>query len=167
MKLEDTGQEYLDLRFEIPQPGVSLFQFEEGITKRTNETTGKTTLQLPLSIIRVIEGPEDNEGKKLSHFVPIESDFGERQLAGILSLTGLVDSFAQKFGGELDATSDKLINALKLKLPGKFIKGVHEVKKDQQGNDRANLVRLEKATKGSPPSKPKQKKPEEAADADW
>src|SRR5512136_3363555 len=118
MKLENTKQDSMDLAYEVPQAGVSILQFEEGIQKRTNEKSGKTTLQLPFVIDRVVEGPEENQGKKLSHFVPIETDFGERQLAGILTLTGLIDSFAQKFGEDVDVTSDQFINALKLKLPG-------------------------------------------------
>jgi len=73
-------------------------------------------------IDKVVEGPEDNEGKKLSHFVPIETEFGERQLAGILTMVGLIGTFAQKFGATADVTGDAFINAIKLKLPGKMIK---------------------------------------------
>jgi hypothetical protein len=98
MKLEDTKQDFMDLNFEVPQPGISVLQFQEGIQKRTNENSGKTTLQLPLVIDRVVEGPDDNQGKKLSHFVPIETEWGERQLAGILTLTGLMGGFSKKFG---------------------------------------------------------------------
>ena len=143
MKLENTKQDSLDLAFEVPQGGVSILQFEEGIQKRTNEKSGKTTLQLPFVIDRVVEGPEENHGKKLSHFVPIETEFGERQLSGILTLTDLIGNFAQKFGEreDVDATNDQFINALKLKLPGKFIKAHHEVRKDQAGKDRANPLR--------------------------
>ncbi len=151
MKLENTNQESMDLAFEIAQAGVSVLQFEEGIQKRTNEKSGKTTLQLPFVIDRVIEGPEENHGRKLAHFVPIETDFGEKQLAGILTLTGLVDSLAQKFGEDVDVTDDQLINALKLKLPGKFIKAHHEVRKDQQGKDRANITKFERAGNNSQP----------------
>jgi hypothetical protein len=100
-----------------------------------------------------LEGPEDNEGKKLSHFVPIETEFGEKQLAGILTITGLMPGFAKKFGGDVDVTDDAFVNALKLKLPGKLIKATHEVRKDQNGKDRANVTRFEKVT-GGESSKP-------------
>lgn len=153
MELKETGKDYLDLDFEIPQAGVSILQFEEGITKRTNENSGKTTLQLPLVIDRVVEGSEDNDGKKLSHFVPIETEFGERQLAAILTITGLMPGFAKKFGADVEVTDDTFINAIKLKLPGKFIKAAHEVRKDQNGKDRVNITRFEKVTAGAP-SKP-------------
>jgi hypothetical protein len=158
MELKDTGKDYLDLNFEIPQAGVSIVQFEEGVQKRTNESSGKTTLQLPMVIDRVIEGPEDNEGKKLSHFVPIETEFGEKQLAGILTITGLMGSFAKKFGADVDVTDDAFINALKLKLPGKFVTATHEVRKDNSGKDRVNVTRFEKVSgSGSPKASPPDK----------
>jgi hypothetical protein len=159
----------LDLEFEIPQPGTSICQFLEGVTKRTNEASGKTTLQLPLQIDTVLEGPDDNEGRKLSHFVPIETPFGEKQLSGILTLTGLIDSFAARFGGDIDATSDKLINALKLKLPGKFVKVTHVVRKDGQGKDRCNVIKVEAATNKASSAK-KQSSAKQEGDAggdDW
>src|SRR5512136_1509425 len=111
MQLKDTGKDYLDLDFEVPEAGVSNLQFEEGIQKRTNEKTGKTTLQLPMVIDKVVEGPEANEGKKMSHFVPIETDFGEKQLAAILTITGLMGPFSKKFGDDVDVTDDAFINA--------------------------------------------------------
>jgi hypothetical protein len=158
MKLEDTGITSVDLDFEIPQSGVSILQFQEGITKRTNENSGKTTLQLPMVIERVIEGPEDNAGKKMSHFVPIETGFGEKQLAGILTITGLIGAFSKKFGNDVDVTDDAFVNALKLKLPGKFITATHEVRKDNSGKDRVNVIRFEKVGGGgSPKASPTQK----------
>ncbi len=170
MDLKDTGQDTVDLEFEIPEAGVSVFQFEEGITKRTNENSGKTTLQLPMIIDQVLEGPESNEGKKLSHFVPIETEFGERQLAGILTLTGLISSFAGKFGAKVDITEDeKFINALKLKLVGKFVKGHHTVRKDQAGKDRANVTKFERFVKGKSKPRPSEKSSNDdsAGDDDW
>ena len=158
MKLENTNKEYLDLDFQIPEAGVSVLQFEEGITKRTNENSGKTTLQLPLVIDRVIDGPATNAGLKMSHFVPIETGYGENQLAAILSITDLMDAFGKKFGPDVDVTDDGFINAVKIKLPGKLIKATHEVRKDTSGKDRATITRFEKvggggSAKANPPSK--------------
>jgi len=167
MELKDTGKDVLDLEFEIPEAGVSVLQIQEGIQKRTNENSGKTTLQIPFVIDTVLEGPESNEGKKLSHFVPIETEYGERMLQGMLTLTGLVNSFADKFGNEIEVTDDKFINALKLKLPGKFIKGTHEVRKDNSGKDRSNIVKLEKFSKGKAKSGPANPSGNEAGDSDW
>ena len=158
MKLEDTGQDAMDLGFEVPEPGVSVCKFEEGIQKRTNENSGKTTLQLPMIIDQVIDGPEDNVGKKLSHFVPIETSFGEKQLNGILTMTGLVNSFAEKLGDEIEPTDDRFLNPLKLKLPDKFITVHHDVRKDNKGRDQINIVKFERFGKGKPvPANPKGK----------
>jgi hypothetical protein len=158
MKLEDTGVTSMDLDFQVPEAGVSILQFEEGLQKRTNENSGKTTLQLPLIIDRIVEGPESNAGLKLSHFVPIETEFGEKQLASILSITDLMDPFLKKFGPDVEVTDDTFVNALKIKLPGKFIKATHEVRKDNSGKDRATITRFEKvggggSAKANPPSK--------------
>ena len=166
MKLEDTKQTYLDLAFEIPQPGISIVQFEEGITKMTNEKSGKTTLRLPLVIDRVIEGPEENAGKKMSHFVPIETEFGERQLAGIVMMTGLLPAFVKNFGPEVNAQDDKFLNAVKLKLPGKSVIVHHNVRKDNKDKDQVNITRMEMADgKGPETPKPAGKRAGKAAEA--
>jgi hypothetical protein len=143
MKLEPYENDYLDLDFQTPQPGVSILQFEEGIQLRFNENSGKTTLQFPCTIDTVLEGPDDNAGLKLSHFCPVETPFGEKQLAGVLTMTGLIAAVSEKFGSDVDATSEQLVNYLKLKLPGKFIKAQHTVRKDNQGRERANITRFE------------------------
>ena len=165
MKFETANQDYLDLNFEVPAPGVSVLMFEEGIQKRTNEKSGKTTLQLPFVISEVLEGPEDNEGKKLSHFVPIETSWGEKQLTSLLAMTDLLNKFAEKFKGEVDVHDDKFIDSLKLKLVGKKVKAHHDVQKDQSGKDRTVIVRFEKVTNGTPA--PKVKGKEKSDEAGW
>jgi hypothetical protein len=163
MKFETNNQEFLDLNFEVPTQGVSILMFEEGIQKRTNEKSGKTTLQLPFVISEVLEGSEDNEGKKLSHFVPIETKWGEKQLTSLLAMTGLLNKFAEKFKGEVDIHDDKFIDSLKLKLVGKKIKAHHDVQKDQAGKDRTVIIRFEKVQNSNPVPKTKtSEKPEEA-----
>ena len=143
MKLENTGCTSMDLDFEIPQPGTSIVEFLEGVQKRTNATSGKTTLQLPMTIDTVVDGPESNHGCSMSHFVPIETAFGEKQLANILTMTGLVDMFAKKFGNDVDITDDSFVNALKLKLPGKRMQITHDIRKDNSNKDRVSIVRME------------------------
>ena len=149
MKFETDRRDFLDLNFELPTRGVSILMFEEGIQKRTNEKSGKTTLQLPFVISEVIEGEEDNQGKKLSHFVPIETKWGEKQIASLLAMTGLLGKFAEKFNGEVDVHDDNFIDSLKLKFVGKKIKAHHDVQKDQAGKDRTVIIRFEKVQDGS------------------
>ena len=42
MKLEDTGQTYMDFDFDVPQKGKSVLEFDQGMTKMTNPTSNKT-----------------------------------------------------------------------------------------------------------------------------
>ena len=170
MKIEKTNIDHIDLAYEIPTPGISLCQFEEGITKQTNEKSGKTTLRLPMVIIKVIDGDDGNEGRKMSHFVPIETDFGEKQINGILNLTGLADTFATKYKGDLSPLEDGFINHLKLKLPGKQVKVHHDLRKDQKGKDQVNISRFEMVdgAASKPASKPTAAKGEgKAGEEDW
>ena len=158
MKLENVKIDHLDLSYEVPLPGTSVLQFEEGIAKQFNEKSGKTTLRLPLIIDKVVEGPPENEGKKMSHFIPIETAFGEKQLVSILSMTGLLESLSKKYLDDFSPMeNEEFIKNLKLKLPGKFIKAVHDVRKDSKGKDQVNIVRFEAFT-NSGTEKPSLKK---------
>jgi hypothetical protein len=146
MKLENTGSDVIDLDFEVPAPGTSVLEIQEGIRKNYNENSGKTTLLLPFMIDRVVEGPDGNEGLKLNHFVPIETAFGEKQLAGILTITELIEPFSKKFGADVDCTDDRFLNALKLKLVGKKLVATHTLRADNNGKERSNIVKFERAT---------------------
>jgi len=171
MKLDNIAVDSMDLSYEIPTPGVSVCVFEEGISKMTNEKSGKTTLRLPLSIAEVVDGSEDNEGRKFSHFLPIQTVYGEKQLQGILSMVGLLESFTKKFAGEIDPLEEVFMVALQTRLTGKTIRVVHELRKDQKNKDQVNIIRFEKITNsgvGKPPLKPSEKKVKtQAENEDW
>jgi len=154
IELQDNGRDFLDLDFENPEKGISICQIEEGIALYTNESSGKTSLRIPMLIDRAEAGPESNIGLKLSHFCPIETAWGEKQLAGILSITGLMGACVEKFGTQVDSMSEPLINFLKLKLPGKFLRVHHDVRVDNKGKERATVVRFEKLKKNLDNAKP-------------
>ncbi len=166
MRLDSTQKvDHFDLSFEVVQPGISVAQFLEGIEKKTHEKSGKTTLKMPLVVHQVVDGPAENEGKKFIHFCPIETDFGERQLASLLSMAGLLDYLAKKFAGDFSPLDDKFVNTLALKLPGKFIQVRHDLKKDQKGKDQTNIIRFEMPNGGAEKStKPPQKGKQPAAE---
>jgi hypothetical protein len=166
--LKDSGRDVIDLDFEIPDKGVSTCRIEEGIQQYTNPTSGKTSLRIPLVIEDVAEGPESNIGLKLSHFCPIETAWGEKQLAGILSLVGLMDACAEKFGTEVDSTSEKFLNYIKLKLPDKLLKVHHDVRTDNKGRERPTVARFERLKKNQRSvSKPDESKGSSGAKSDW
>jgi len=157
-----SGSDSMDLGFQLPQPGTSICVFDEGLQKRTNENSGKTTLQIPMVISQVIEGPQDNVGLKIVHFCPIETEFGEKQLANILHMTGLDKSFAEKFGDEIDPTDQKIVNALTLKLVGKQVKVKHEIRMDNKGREQVNITNISKWEKKQvAPEKADSSKPED------
>jgi len=74
------GSDSMDLGFQLPQPGTSICVFDEGLQKRTNENSGKTTLQMPMVISQVVEGPEDNVGLKIVHFARLKPSLAKSSL---------------------------------------------------------------------------------------
>jgi len=142
-------EERMDFDFKVPDTGDYRFQIDEGIKLETNANSGKTSLWIPSKIVECRGGEsDDNLELQVTHFVPIESDFGAKQIAHILSITGLFEAFDKKFPGEgVDISSEEFINALKLKLPGQlFDGGINTVEKD--GKRRANFKYIEKVGAG-------------------
>ena len=142
-------EDRMDFDFKVPDTGDYRFQIDEGIKLETNANSGKTSLWIPSKIVECRGGEsDDNLELQVTHFVPIESDFGAKQIAHILSITGLFEAFDKKFPGEgVDISSEEFINALKLKLPGQlFDGGINTVEKD--GKRRANFKYIEKVGAG-------------------
>ena len=135
MKLETVSVESMDLSYEVPTPGISISEFPEGIQKIFNDKSGKTTLRLPLSIAEVVEGNEDNEGRKFSHFLPIQTAYGEKQLQGILSMVGLLESFTKKFPGEIDPLEDRF-RIPSLRLDPRCVEFADPLTVDPRGENR-------------------------------
>ena len=161
MKLQQ-GETSMDLDFQSPQPGISVCQLSEGIKLFTNETSGKTSLQVPMEIIEVVDGPRENMGLRLTHFIPIETEFGERQLNNLLTMTGLIQQFSERFSGDIEPTDEKFITTLSMKLPGKLLKVKHDTRKDQQGNQRTNIKKVEQyGAKAKPASTANSNAPED------
>ena len=149
MKKPETQNDRMDLDFKVPDTGDYRFQIDEGIKLETNANTGKTSLWIPSKIVECRgEESEENIELQVTHFVPVESDFGAKQIAHILSITGLFEAFDKKFPGDaIDISSEDFINALKLKLPGQlFDGGINTVEKD--GKRRANFKYIEKVGAG-------------------
>ena len=140
MKIENTGQEEIDLGFEVHAEGTYLFQIDEGVELTTNEETGSQTLRVPFVSKDCREGDQDSVGRKVMMFINVikkdgeENDFGGKQINNILTMTGLADSFAKNMPGDIAINSEKFIDHLKLKLPGKWIGGTITHKKNLAGD---------------------------------
>lgn len=149
MKKPETQNDRMDLDFKVPDTGDYRFQIDEGIKLETNATSGKTSLWVPAKIVECRGGEsEENLDLQATLFVPVESEFGAKQIAHILSITGLFEAFDKKFPGDaIDISSEEFINALKLKLPGQlFDGGINTVEKD--GKHRSNFKYIEKVGAG-------------------
>ena len=176
---KDEADGRMEFDFKVPDTGDYRFQIDEGIKLETNKNSGKTSLWIPSKVVECRSGEsEENIGLQVTHFVPINSEFGAKQIAHILSITGLFEAFDKKFPGEdVDIASEDFINALKLKLPGKLIDGGIETK-EKDGKRLANFKYIEKvgSSKGAKAGEkgksaatapPAAKKTESAGDDDW
>jgi hypothetical protein len=164
MKFEKNDE--MDLGFQVPAAGTYAWQIQEGIDKFHNEDSGKTSLMLPMQIIAVIEGELESMNGKATHFIPIETPFGEKQLNTILTITGLIDDFAKHFA-DASPTDEKVLGKLKIKLPGKIIKATHEIRKNQKGRENANFTHFGKYDKDGKQPASKEGKTEGAEETGW
>jgi hypothetical protein len=136
------GTENVSWGFRNPADGWHTVVFQEGIALKVNETSGKESLMIPMA---VDEGSED-DGCKVTTFVNTKDENRqpyksvEKQIGDILTNAGLFDGFAKKFA-DLDSYLDnKIIDAMKIKLPGTFVMVETRMSKDNKGNDRCNVV---------------------------
>jgi hypothetical protein len=150
----DTGQDKFELGFEIPEPGKYLFQISEGIDLFINENSGKTSLKIPTKIVEPINGDAGSVGMTVTHFAPIETTYGEKQICSLLTITGLAPYFEGKFSDDTKFTYQKFIDTIKLKLPDKYFKGEIEVFENNKGRKNASFKSWHKAGKQKTISKP-------------
>jgi hypothetical protein len=136
------GTENVSWGFRNPADGWHTVVFQEGINLKVNETSGKESLYIPLT---VDEGSED-DGCKLGTFINTRDENKEayksveKQIGDVLTNSGMYDSFAKKFADASSYLDQRIIDALKIKLPGTFVMVETRMTKDQKGNDRCNVV---------------------------
>jgi hypothetical protein len=164
MELTRNPDEELSLGFTNPQPGTSIVQIQEGVAVQTSEENSRVAIMVPIKIVEVIEGDQENDGKGANLFVNLISKegekvkFGEETICRILSFTGLAEAFEKRFPGPTSFTDDEFTNALKAKLPGTLLKLTHDIDMytDKNGRDRESFEakKLAKATKVKPKTEP-------------
>ncbi len=165
MKLH-TGEEEFNLGFQNPTEGISLMQLQEGVQLYINDETHSESLIVPMQVVKVFEGEDENLERKASLFVNLitkegeANAFGEKTVCNILTLTNLAKKFEKKFPGDTAFNSDEFLTALKLKLPGAMIKVKHEL----DSKDRFQAVKLFKVTKKDSAVEEPADKEEPAAD---
>jgi hypothetical protein len=135
------GTENVSWGFRNPVDGWHTAVFQEGINLKVNEGSGKESLYVPLAID---EGSED-DGCKIGTFVNTRDENRqpyksvEKQIGDILTNAGQFDAFAKKFADADSYLDARVIDAMKLKLPGVFVMVETRMEKDGKGNDRCNI----------------------------
>ena len=145
MKIDQNAPDSIDLVFQLPTPGTYVWQLQEGVELYENENTGKKSLRVPMKVDRPIEGDAEAVGIEASHFLPIMTPYGEKQLNILLSITGLLQEAAEKFSQEdVSVEDDRLQGWLKLNLPGKFLQATHTIGENQKGRKTINFSNFRK-----------------------
>ena len=147
----DTGEDKMELGFQIPEPGKYLFEVSEGIELFTNENSGKTSLKVPTKILEAIDGDAGSVDLTVTHFIPIKTTYGEKMVCSLLTITNLAPAFEKKFPDDISYLDDKFIDSIKLKLPGKLFVGEIEVFENSKGQKNANFKSWERHEKKSQP----------------
>lgn len=154
MKAERTTKEEMDLSFELPETGSYAWQIDGAGIKKFADQGGdkeKDSIMIPMKPVVVIKGSQDSIGRGASLFVRYNKPFGEKMLNTLLTITGLIDEFIAKFGGEFDPGTDKFIGGLQVKLAGKVIGADHEVVKQKAGkNEGKDAVQFTKIYRYKP-----------------
>jgi len=159
MKLRNDFEDTLEVGFDTPEPGVSIFQIQEGVTEIRKEDSEGISLRIPMMLDTVLEGPDTNQGMSTSAFLALVSkegnkvEFAETQLNFILYATGLTKAFMDKFPEDIEPFDDRFLAALKLKLPGKLIKVVHDTR-EFNNKTNFNVRKWMKASNTGGPTKP-------------
>jgi hypothetical protein len=136
------GTENVSWGFRNPADGWHTAVFQEGINLKVNESSGKESLFVPLAID---EGSED-DGCKVAAFIntvdetrtPYKS--ADKNIADVITNAGMYDAFSKKFADATTWLDAKIIEAMKIRLPGTFVQVETKMGKDQNGKDRCNIV---------------------------
>jgi hypothetical protein len=169
MKVEETKERSMDLGFQTVEPGTYLWQINEGVDLLVKDDSESQSLKIPMVVDQAVDGDENAAGQSGTLFINLitkegkPNTFGEKQINLLLTITGLAPKFASRFPEEIEPTDKQFVDALRLKLPGNFVKLTHEVKKGDRG-EFMNFTKVEesggKKTTGTKP------KPE-PANEDW
>lgn len=156
------GRKDVSWGFRNPADGWHTVAFQEGIQLAINEKSGKESLRIPMA---VDEGSDD-DGCRVTAFINTRDENREpykqadQNIADIITNAGLFEAFSKKFA-DADSWLDKrIIDAMALKLPGTFVMIETKVQKDQNGNDRCNVMGWAPKGTKKEPKKPVDKKAE-------
>ena len=139
-KLIKTDED-LDLEFQPPAPGTYRWEIIEGVKLSTNPNSGKQTYHVPMQIDSAFDGDESAKGARATHFIPIETQFGENQMNTFINITDSLDVIIDRFGEEVDFLDKTVAEFVALRFMGKFVKAAHKLRAytDNDGNARQSV----------------------------
>ena len=167
MKVE--GRERATHGFTTPADGWHLVEVMEGIDYAKDGETkeileDKKGNKKHIIKFHINDADDDANGTQLSMFLS-ETPRGEQQVADVLAATGQYKKFAEKFPGDISVFDENVMSAIKIKLPGQFLKIRTQVSKVK---DKEYCNIQETATVGFDPAKDakvsKEKKEDKKAD---
>ena len=131
--------------FKRADDGWHVVKFDEGIDYLKNKEgeisvtkSGDNRWKFPL----VVEDEnDDNNGVKID-FITQENDKGENMIAGFLLTVGLLAAFEKNFPGDVSLFEDKVMQKIKVKMPGQFmrIKTKQSPNKKDPDNPYVNII---------------------------
>jgi hypothetical protein len=124
MKVE--GRERATHGFTTPADGWHICEILEGIDYAKNGETkeileDKKGAKKHIIKFHIVDEDDEANGSQLSMFVT-ENPRGEQQVADVLAATGQYKKFAEKFPGDVSVFDENVMSAIKIKLPGQFLK---------------------------------------------
>ena len=140
-----TGQVGAMVGFSAPADGWHRVAVQDGINLSVNEGSQKESLMVPFAID---EDGEDS-GKRVTLFINTRDENkvpykSVGNVIGNLLINLKMDkAFAAAFPDGTDILDPKVIEALKIKLAGKFMYLRTKVGKDLHGNDRVNIAQMQ------------------------
>ena len=142
--MREKGQTNVTLGFSAPADGWHKVAAQEGINLKVNESSGKESLFIPM----IIDEDGEDTGKKVALFINTRDENHspyksvEKQIANVLANFGLEEQFEKKFPGDVSYLDNRVIDAIKIKLPGCYAQVQTRTEKDSKGAQRVNIVAL-------------------------
>lgn len=128
------GRERATWGFSLPADGWHIVEMLEGIDYVKDKETGaiktdKKGEKAWLFPVKINDENDEANNARLNQFV-YENNFGEQKIADILAGIGEFKNFETAFPGDHSFFESAIIDKIKIKVPGKFLKMRTEATKD-------------------------------------
>jgi hypothetical protein len=127
------GRTHAEYGFKKPNDGWHIVEMGEGIDlmkdgegNMIKDAKGNNLWKFPA---KINEDTAEDHGVDIGQVVP-QTDFGEQKIADILAGIGEFANFEKGFPGERSFFEQPIMDKIKIKVPGKFLKIRTETSKD-------------------------------------